>query len=459
MRAHAELEVGGLALRSPGLPRVKAGPDVQPPDSAPSATIPRRKPRRSPLSQVFGSRSFTLIFTGQMISKFGNGVYLVALGWTVYHVTRSAADMGIVLAVGAVPQLLLVVFGGVLGDRLPRRAIILVSDFISALATGALAASAAFYHLSFSDLIVASAVLGAASALYSPAYRAIVSDAVDEEYYAAANGVIQAGTNVAQIIGPGVAGVIYAFGGAAVAFGLDAATFLVAVVVMIFTSLPERRVSYRGTLWADIREGFSFLYRTQWLRIMTGLALIANAFCLAPFFVLLPLVVERTGGGSRALGLTVALEVGATGLTSLWLGRQRRMRRPGVKLSILGVCLGFGVLIVGISNLLAVVITGSVLIGIGFGFDVVETTLIQVRVPRSLLSRVFSVEILSSFAVLPVGYIVAGGLEKAIGITALLAGGGLVLVGASFAAIFTKTIRDVDEEQGPVAAQGNGHLS
>jgi hypothetical protein len=162
--------------------------------------------------------------------------------------------------------------------------------------------------------------------------------------------------------------------------------------------------------------------------------------------VLLPLVVERTGGGSRALGLTVALEVGATGLTSLWLGRQRRMHRPGLTLSILAVCLGLGVAIVGISDILVVVIIGSVLLGIGFGFDVIETTLIQTEVPKSLTSRVFSVDILSSFAALPIGYIVAGGLERVAGITPLLTGGGLVLVAASLAAMSTNTIRLLGKE-------------
>src|SRR5712691_2118338 len=84
--------------------------------------------RTASYAAVLRNRDFVLVWFGQTVSEVGNGAYQVALGWTVYAVTRSTTDLGIVLAANAIPQVLLFMFGGVLGDRLPRRTVILAAD-------------------------------------------------------------------------------------------------------------------------------------------------------------------------------------------------------------------------------------------------------------------------------------------------------------------------------------------
>lgn len=393
-----------------------------------------------PLLQVLRIRSFALFFAGQTVSSLGNGIYRVALGWTVYSVTRSAADMGAVLAVNMVPSLIFTIFGGVLADRVSRRFVIISADCVSAVTTGALAVQAA-HRVTFAALLTVSAVLGIASSMCSPAYRAIVPDVVPEGSYGAANGIVQAGNNVAQIVGPGIAGVIYALGGPPAAFGADSASFAVAVVAMIFTSVPRRGVGYNRAIWAEMTEGVRYSYRMVWLRIVMALSLAANTLCLAPFFVLLPLLVRQAGGSSSDLGIALALQVGTTAVTGLWLGRRKAVSQPGLLLCVLTSFLGLGTAVVGIGRSIPLILAGSGIIGVGFGFDVIETSLLQVQVPHEIISRVFSVNIVSSFAALPVGYVAVGVLQKDIGTAPLLTAGGGLLILIALAMAGTTAIR------------------
>src|SRR5690349_2466724 len=89
------------------------------------------------------NRNFTFLVGGQGLSRIGNGIYEVALGLTVYQVTGSAAAMGVVLATAWLPQALLTVAGGVIGDKFSRKTVTVCSDAVSCIAAAGLAISAA----------------------------------------------------------------------------------------------------------------------------------------------------------------------------------------------------------------------------------------------------------------------------------------------------------------------------
>jgi len=93
--------------------------------------------RLGPLAE----REFRLLFTGQLVSLLGSAVAPIALAFAVLDLTHSATDLGLVLAAAWVPQLLLVLFGGVFADRLPRHLVMVGSNLLSAAAQGAIARS------------------------------------------------------------------------------------------------------------------------------------------------------------------------------------------------------------------------------------------------------------------------------------------------------------------------------
>jgi len=365
-----------------------------------------------------------LLASGQTVSLLGNGVYQVTLALTVYKITNSARDMGVVLAANMITRLAFLLLGGALADRLSRRLVVLSSDLMSGLIMLGLALVERTSGLSIGEIIAASAVLGVCSAMYGPAYNAVVPDIVEEDQYNAANSVMRFGSNAGRLVGPLLGGFLYAAGGTALSFAFDGSTFIVAVVAMVFTPFPPRKVAYKGPLFSDVIEGVRFCLATQWLRTVTVLSLAVNLLCIAPYLVLIPAVVKHAGGSPAVLGEISALQVGAAAAVSLFLAK-KTVRNPIVTLLVLAGFFAVGTLVVGSTGSLVVIGFGAMLVGTGFGLDVVESTLMQSRIPRNVLSRAFSFSLLVSFAATPIGYVVAGELQESLGTSAVFMLGGV----------------------------------
>ena len=381
------------------------------------------------------------------MSQVGNGAYQVALGWTVYNVTRSAADMGIALAANAIPQILLFLFGGVLGDRLPRRTIVLVADCTAGVATAGLAVAAARGDLGFGVLLAGSFTLGVTMALYAPAYNAIVPDVLPRTLLLEGNALLDVSANVARICGPLLAGIAYAFGGAAIAFGMDAASFMISAWCMALTSVPLTRAAYRGTMYRDIREGLAYLGKMRWLQLVMSVSLVANAVCAAPLLVLLPRIVQNLNGGPRSLGLAIAVQMGTATAIGIFLSRIRWLERSGVGLMLLAGAIGLGVALTGLARSLGVLLVGMAVIGVGYGFNIVENTVMQTLVPTGLLARVFSINLALSNALLPIGYAVSGLIAQSAGTAGVMLGGGLLLLLTATGSALTPAIRHLPEAE------------
>ena len=83
------------------------------------------EPHRSEMLSPLRNANFVLLWIGQSVSSIGNGMYTITLAWVVYSLTHSASNMSIVLIANIIPQLALILFGGVLADRVQRRLVIL----------------------------------------------------------------------------------------------------------------------------------------------------------------------------------------------------------------------------------------------------------------------------------------------------------------------------------------------
>lgn len=393
-----------------------------------------RTARRSTI-ELLRQRDFSLLFASQAVSKVGNSAYQVALGWSVYQITGSAADMGMVLAVNVAPQILLTLFGGVLGDRLPRKTVIINSDAASAVVTGLAAVAALAGELRLWMLVLMSAVLGTASAFYGPAYRAILPDVIDSADLQRANGISNASLSAGRIIGPSAAGIAFAWRGSGTVFAFDAATFLVSVICVLLIRSAPGPVRMNRSLGSDLRDGLSYVVKTKWLGFVITLSLAANTLTLAPLLVLLPLIVRLSGGGPRLLGAAMAVQAGAAVAGALLIARINLPRWTGRLLAGLAALMAVGAVLVGAGpRSSSLILLGTACVGLGFGFDVVENTMIQSLVPNRYLARVYSVNLLGSFALFPVSYLAFGFLARLAGAAPVLYACGAVMLAGCLAA-------------------------
>src|SRR5713101_3020986 len=109
-------------------------------------------------------RDFRLLWTGMVASLLGDGVFLVALAWEVYSISNTPTALAVVGVAMTLPQLLLLLAGGVVSDRVDRRRVIVVSDLVRAVVIATMAILALSGRLGLADVIVLIVIYGGATA-------------------------------------------------------------------------------------------------------------------------------------------------------------------------------------------------------------------------------------------------------------------------------------------------------
>ena len=151
---------------------------------------------------------FRLLFAARAVSSLGDRLVPVALAFAVLELTGSVTDLGLVIAAQTTPLILLVLFGGVWADRLPRRLVMLTSDCVRAVAQAISAVLLLTGSAHIWQLMVLQALYGAAEAFFGPASTAVVAETVPTEQLQPANALLGLTDNAASIAGPALAGVI-----------------------------------------------------------------------------------------------------------------------------------------------------------------------------------------------------------------------------------------------------------
>jgi MFS family permease len=136
------------------------------------AAMFRPSERRLRILSPLAERDFRLLWAGQTVSLVGDGITTIALAWQTYELTRSPVSLSVVLLARSVPMLVLLLIGGAVSDRLPRRAVMLASDVVRGATVGAIALLSAGGILELWHLVVLAALFGAADAFFQPAYSA-----------------------------------------------------------------------------------------------------------------------------------------------------------------------------------------------------------------------------------------------------------------------------------------------
>ena len=126
-------------------------------------------------------RDFALIWAATAISRFGDGLYLVAVAWQTYAISNVPTAMSIVGIATTVPQLVLLLFSGALSDRLPRRRLMVSADALRAVAIGTLGALALADALSLAVIVALVAVYAVGIALFQPASMSLLPQVVPPE--------------------------------------------------------------------------------------------------------------------------------------------------------------------------------------------------------------------------------------------------------------------------------------
>ena len=374
-------------------------------------------------------RDFVLLWSGQTVSLAGNGVFTVALPLEVLRLTGSSLDLALIVSARTIPAVVLLLVGGTLVDRLPRRLVMLASDGCCGLSVGLVAVLIAAGRGRLWELAALSAVFGVASAFFKPAATAITPEVVPEGLLVAASSLSSLSQSLAQyLLGPLAGGVIVAATGTAWAFGIDAVSFAVSAGCLAAMRPVRRPALPRAPMLDGIRDGLRYCRSQPWLWWSMIAVGVANFACYVPLAVLEPLLVRRVFlAGPLALGVLYSASGAGGALASVLAARWPAPRRPVIAIWAAWAGAGLAAVALGLAPRVwvAVVFAGLTWCGVTYG-NILWFPLMQRTVPADMLGRASSVDWALSLALAPLGTIAAEAAAGLAGIRATLIAGGAV---------------------------------
>ena len=373
-------------------------------------------------------RDFALLWTSSLTSGVASQMIAVAIGWQVYAVHRNPLDLGLVGLAEFVPLPLLALPSGQLADRVSRRRVTLVSFLLTLAMVGVLLAITIHGAHSLWPFLVVGAIAGVASAVGSPATRALTPELVPPELLPGAVALRSLASQIGVVAGPALGGIVFAVDPVAV---YAAAAGLLAVALVGIVALPRRAAPLADQPppdWESLVAGVRFILATRMLLGAISLDLFAvllgDSIALAPVFARTILDVGPVGLGA----LRTAPAVGALA-AGILLARRPLPFPAGRTLLAVIATFGAAMIVFGLSRSLPLSLGALVVSGFVDMLSVnIRATTIAVVTPMDLQGRVNAVEWVFIGASNELGAFESGAVASLIGtVAAVVLGGGLML--------------------------------
>jgi len=417
-------------------------------------SIARAAPQpRSRLARTFSAlhyRDFRLLWIGAFTSTVGTWMQTVAQGWVVLSMTNSAFLLGVDGFLATGPMLLFSLFGGVAADRIERRKIMLLSQYLQMTFAFILAALIWSGRVRVWHIFVLSFLTGSAQSFSGPAYISLLPLLVKREDVSNAIAMNSMQFNLARVIGPILAGIVLAAWGAPICFGLNGLSFIAVIIALLLIKTPNVISSeVKSGLVDEMKAGFAFVTSRRTLLLLTFLAF-AGTFLGMPIVTFMP-VVARSIFKLDASGYAWMMAVYGIGsvVGALFVAATAHLARKGSIALLLQ--LAFACLLVGFAlsrslplSLAIAFCAGACIVGV----ISLYSSLVQLTTTDAMRGRVMSIFMLAFRGGMPIGNLIAGYVAQRWSISTALAINGTIL--AAVALVFVLRGTDLDsEDRGP----------
>jgi hypothetical protein len=378
------------------------------------------------------------------VSVIGDALFPVALAFAVLdELDGTPSQLGLVLAAQTLPLATLILAAGVWADRLPRRAVMVVSDLGRATVQAVLAALLLTGSAQLWQVIALSAVYGAFEAGFQPALGGLVPEVAGPEHLQRANALLGLAQNTGMVIGPIVAAGLIALVGSGGAIAVDAGTFLVSAAFLL--TLHRRPAAHhaeeRSTFWGDLKAGVAEVGARRWMWTFMPAFSAYHLLVLPCVLALGPVIADRELGGATDWGIIVsAFGIGAISGNALALRLNPQRPMYAATLAFFGAACQ--PLIIAFAGSTAAIAAFEVLAGIAVatGFTLWDTTLGR-EIPAKALSRVSSLDWFTTVGTMPLGYALVAPAADALGTRATMAASSLVVMALLAAALAAGDVR------------------
>ncbi|HEY2543244.1 MAG TPA: MFS transporter, partial [Gaiellaceae bacterium] len=375
----------------------------------------------------------------------------IAVAFAILDLHGSATAVGLSFAAWTLAQVSMLAVGGVLGDRLPRRAVMIGSDVSSTIVRAAMGLLLVTGHAHVWELIVLQGAGGASVAFYNPAFYGLVREIVPTDSLQRANGYLAIARYAAFPLGAATGGTIVATVGPGTALLFDGGTYAVSALLLSFVRVDSIARATSSFL-RELRDGWSSFTETTWVWMTCAWISLYFLITYAPFFVLGPYIAKHSMGGASTWAAVVTGE-GTGALLGSITGLRLRVTRPLVVVcciflptAVQSVLLAFHASVFALAPAAAFA---------GFGFacgSVVWDTAMQRTIPPDKLARVGAYGWMSAMVFLPAGYALSGPIASVVGMRGYLLFGAAWLVASTIFLLRLSPIRDFSYEEAPDAA-------
>lgn len=381
-------------------------------------------------SKPKGMLTFTIVWTGQLISTLGSGLTSFAMGIWIYEQTGSPTLFVINILVWTLPNILFSPVAGVISDRWDRRIVMIMSDTGAGLSTLFVVLVLFFGDLQVWHIYVATFFSSAFSSFQWPAFSAATSTLVPKKQLGRAAGMSQIGDAVSHFATPAIAGALYVTLGMKFILSIDLMTYLAALGTLLLVSFPKPKTTEegqtgKGSFWKEAFYGWVYIKGRPGLLGLLMVFASMNFLWSMTFPLLTPMLLDMTtpdvvGYVESAGGLGMII---STLVMSFWGGPKRRILGIFWAESIAGVAAIF----LGLQPSI-ILIAASL-----FGMSLVLPTsnansqaIWQSKVAQDVQGRVFAIRRMIAFSIEPIAVIIAGPLAEKVFGPLMMPGGGMV---------------------------------
>jgi MFS family permease len=374
-------------------------------------------------------RDFRLFWTGLLLSSIGSQFTTVAIAWQIYELTNSSLQIGLIGLSRAVPQIAIILFGGLLADAINRRQLMMCTQASLFVVSGTLALLTLAGKTVPLTLYLATVALALFTSLESPSRQAIVANLVPREDLPRALAMYSSQRYVAVIAGPSLAGLVLALFSSAACYTIDAISWLVmfTFLSLIRSPIPEgegRTAVSLDSLHAGLRFVLGHAVIFPLLVMDFGANLFGSVRALLPIYARDILMVGPQGLGILYAASAIGALVGAAGLS--FVGE---IRRAGVWI-LIGVSI-YATCIVLFAKSHIFWLSVLFLIGSGVGDTisaVLRATINQLSTPDDLRGRMASINSIFTNSGPQLGQFEAGALAAVVGAELSAMTGGIVIL-------------------------------
>ncbi len=394
----------------------------------------RRMPSRlaampDPSQRLLRHPDFLKLWTGETVSVFGDaitGLAVPIIAATALNVT--AFEFGLLNTLGMLPFIVLSLPAGVWVDRLRRRPIMIAADLGRAVAIATIPVAFALNALSIWQLYAVALAVGALTVFFDVAYQSYLPSIVDRDQLVDGNGKLQITESAAQILGPGVAGVLIGVLRAPFAMLLDAASFVWSAAFVGWIRHAEPPLERHDTatdgpkpsMRSEMAEGLRYVTGHPWLRSIAASTGLANLFGNVGNAIFVLYLVRERGMSAAAIGLAFSLGSFGVLLGALVAARLAGILGLGRTLVLASACGGLEWLVIALAPdaLVWPAVVVSVFVGglTGVVWNVNQVSLRQAITPPRMQGRMNASMRFIVWGTIPVGALAGGALGGVIGL-------------------------------------------